>query len=355
MSEVKELVEFDRISAGMADIQEKGNFLPDTTTKEGYEASKRFVLDVTTPTRTDLAKAHKTAKAYWISGGQSIDAKKNEINNLLLDIQKPHQEAYKAFDQIEKDKKLKFEADIQDKINGFYDFKFLVDINVTTSDEMTSIINSCGEIDTVSGFYHRQKDAETAKRETMLILNDCLMSIVTRETEQQRQAELAEENRLRQIQIDEQQAKMDAQQAEMDAKQAEIEAKQKAQADIELKADQAKRQAEYDKNLKIENEIRAKEVEAERKKQAIEREEYAKQQAELAAEQAKQAEINRQKAEQEAQRIADEKRANNNRHATKIKKQAKEFIMSFGIDEKAAVNLVQAISHKDETTLTLNY
>ncbi len=181
------------------------------------------------------------------------------------------------------------------------------------------------------------------------------MGAVAHEAEQQRQAELAEENRLRQIQIDEQQEQMRLQQEEMNAKQAEMEAKLQAQADIELKADQEKRQAEYDKNLKIENEIRAKEDEAERKKQAIEREEYAKQQAERAAEQARQDEINRQQAEQEAQRIADEKRANNNRHATKVKKQAKEFIMSFGVDEKVAVNLVQAISHKDETTLTLNY
>ena len=353
MSEVKELVEFDKISAGMADIQSQGNFLPDTTTKEGYEASKRFVLDVTTPTRTDLAEAHKTAKAYWIAGGKSIDAKKNEINDLLLDIQKPHQEAYKAFDQIKKDKKLKFESDLNEKITVIYNYRVLPP--QANSSVITDIINTCGETDTQEGFYHRAADAAKVRLESLEVLNELLMGAVAHEAEQQRQAELAEENRLRQMQIDEQQAKMEAQQAEMNARQAEMEAKLQAQADIELKADQEKRQAEYDKNLKIENEIRAKEDEAERKKQAVEREEYAKQQAERAAEQARQDEINRQQAEQESQRIADEKRANNNRHATKVKKQAKEFIMSFGIDEKAAVNLVQAISHKDETTLTLNY
>tara|TARA_R110000850_G_scaffold100316_7_gene207548 strand:+ start:5018 stop:6073 length:1056 start_codon:yes stop_codon:yes gene_type:complete len=351
MSEVKELIEFDKIAAGIAGIQEKGNFIPDMSTKEGYNASKRFVLDETTPTRTRLANAHQAAKEYWKVGGQNVDKKKNEILELLVDIQKPHQEAYKAFDQAEKDKKAKFDQDIQDKINKFYDFKFMVDINKTSSEEMTSIIDSCGEIDTIEGFYHKSKEAGSAKHETMIILNDCLLTIVNREAEQQREAELAEENRLRQIQIDEQQEVMRLQQEKMDAQQAEIEAKQQAQADIELKADQEKRQAEYDRKLKIENEIRAKEDEAYRKRQAIEREEYAKKQAELA----KQAEIDRQQAEQEAQRLADEKRANNNRHATKIKKQAKEFIMGFGVDEKTAVKIVQAISHKDEITLTINY
>ena len=107
MNEVKELVEFDKIAAGMAEIQSQGNFLPDTTTKKGYEASKRFVLDITTPTRTSLDKAHKTAKAYWIAGGKGIDSKKNELMDLLVEIQKPHQEAYKDFDQIEKNQACK--------------------------------------------------------------------------------------------------------------------------------------------------------------------------------------------------------------------------------------------------------
>jgi len=88
MSEVKELVEFDKIAAGIATIQDKGNFIPDMSTKEGYQASKRFVLDETTPTRTRLDKAHKTTKEYWKLGGQNVDKKKNEILDLLVDIQR---------------------------------------------------------------------------------------------------------------------------------------------------------------------------------------------------------------------------------------------------------------------------
>lgn len=344
MSEVKELIEFDKIAAGIADIQEKGNFIPDMSTKEGYNASKRFVLDETTPTRTRLADAHKKAKEYWKLGGQNVDKKKNEILELLVDIQRPHQEAYKAHDQAEKVRKAKFEQDIQDKICEFYDFKFMVDINKTSSEEISRIIDSCGEIDTAEGFYHKSKEAEIAKQETMVILNDCLITIVNREAEQQREAELAEENRLRQIQIDEQQEAMRIQQEKMDAQQAEI--------DRVANESRAKAQAEADEKQRLIDEAEQAELE---KKRAVEREEYAKQQAEQAAERAKQDEINRQKAEQEKQRIADEKRANNNRHVTKIKTQAKKFIMSFDIDEETAIKLVQAISHKDESTLTINY
>ena len=156
MSEVNELVEFDKIAAGIAGIQEKGNFLPDTTTKEGYEApSKRFVLDITTPTRTKLDKAHKTAKAYWVAGGKNVDGKKEEIMDILVDIQKPHQEAYKAFDQVEKDKKAKFEQDIQDKIDVLFNYRIIP--NGSTSESITELIQQCGETDTQNGFNHRSK------------------------------------------------------------------------------------------------------------------------------------------------------------------------------------------------------
>ena len=355
MSTVNEMVEFDKLAAGIASIQEKGNFLPNMETKEGYEASKRFVLDFTTPTRTKLDEVHKNAKAYWVKGGKSIDKKKNEIMDLLVDIQKPHQEAYKAFDQAEKDKKLKFESDLQDKINKFYDFKFMVDINVTTSEEITSIIDSCGEIDTVEGFYHRAKDAEITKQETMVILNDCLMSIASREAEQAKQAELAEENRLRQIQIDEQQEAMRLQQEEMDRKQAEFdrienEAKEKAQSEADEKKcliDEAA-QAELEKKQAIEREEQAKQA-------VIEREQYAKQQANLAAEQAIKDEQIKQQKIIDDQKAIDEKRANNNRHVTKIKKQAKESLIAIGLSADDAVKVVQALSGKTIKNCSINY
>ena len=87
MSTENSLKEFDKVMAAVMEIQDKGNFLPDTSTKEGYEASKRFVLDVTTPARTKLTEAHKKAKSHWIAGGKNVDNKKNELMDLLVGIQ----------------------------------------------------------------------------------------------------------------------------------------------------------------------------------------------------------------------------------------------------------------------------
>ena len=241
-----------------------------------------------------------------------------------------------------KDKKAKFEADIQDKIDVFNNYK-LTNPNAN-SGFITDSINQCGETDTVEGFYHRAKDAEQAKQEAMQYLNELLLTAVGREAEEQRQAELAEENRLRQIQIDEQQARMDAQQAEIDARQAEFDRVANEAA--------AKAQAEADEKQRLIDEANHAEQE---KKRAIEREEYAKQQAEAAAEQAKKDEIKRQQAEQEAQRIADEKRASNNRHVTKIKKQAKESFMAIGFSEEDSVKAVQALSRSEIKNCSINY
>jgi len=353
MSEVNELVEFDKIAAGIKGMQEQGNFLPDMSTKEGYEASKRFVLDVTTPTRTKLDKAHKTAKSYWVAGGQNVDAKKNEIMNVLVDIQKPHQEAYKEFDQIAKDKKLKFESDLQDKIDVIYYYR--VTPPNANSTLIAEIIQTCGETDTQEGFYHKTTEAAAVRLESLSSLNESLMGAVAHEAEQERQAQLAEENRIRQIEMDKQQESMRLQQEEMNRKQEEIQQKEYEQDAIAIKAEQEKNQIESDRKLKIKNEERAKQDEIDRKKAATEREEHAAKQAEIAAEQAKQEEQARQQKIADDKREADEKRASNNSHVTKCKKQAKESFVAIGLSEGDAVKAVQALSGNEIKNCSINY
>ncbi len=343
MSEVKELVEFDLISAGIAEMQEKGNFIPDTSTKEGYEASKRFVLDETTPTRTRLDKAHKTAKNYWKIGGQNVDKKKNEILDILVAIQQPHQDAYKAKDQEVKDQKAKFDQDIQDKIDLFAGYCQQASAAIN-SDGVSELIDSCGEIDTVEGFYHRGADAVKAKSDAMTYLNELLMSTVNREAEEKRQADLAEENRLRQIEIDEQQETMRLQQEEMN----------RQQEDINRAANEAaaKAQAEADEKQRLINEAEQAEKE---KQQAIEREEYAKQQSELAAEQAKQAEIERQKEQAIVDQLAAEKREADKKHNAKVNNAILTVLVANGISEKDSKIMIKLAAKRELPQLTINY
>ena len=350
MSEVNELVEFDKIAAGIADIQEKGNFLPDTSTKEGYEASKRFVLDITTPTRTKLNEAHKTAKAYWVAGGKNVDSKKNEIMDILVDIQKPHQEAYKAFDQAEKDKKAKFEADIQAKIMTIYNYRILPP--AANSETITAIIQQCGETDTQDGFYHMAKEAATARVESLEILNELLMGAVSHEAEQVRQAELAEENRLRQIQIDEQQEAMRLQQEKMNAQQAEIdrianEAAEKAQTEANEKQrliNEAE-QAEREKQAAIEEEKRQEQLLEAKKK-------HEKEMADLAIkqEQERLAEIER----LDRERIEKEQALRAGR--TKNRNTAAKFLCeSLGIDKDTAIKIMNLQAEGKVPFVTTNF
>lgn len=219
MSDDKALEEFDKVTSDIAKIKEKGDFVVDMETKEGYEASKRFVLDFTTPARSSLTKAHKSVKEYWVKGGKKVDSIKNELMEVLEEIQNPHQEAYKQVDKLKKEKKERFELALQDKIDFFNGF---LRVNTGNSDQITSIIQSCGEVDTSEGFYHREVDAIKARSEALEYLNELLLSTVSREAEEVRQRELAEENRVRQIAIDEQQEKLRKQQEEIDLKQAEF-------------------------------------------------------------------------------------------------------------------------------------
>jgi len=341
MSQVKELVEFDAIAAGIAEIQEKGNFIPDMSTKEGYQASKRFVLDETTPTRTRLDRAHKTAKAYWKLGGQNVDNKKNEILDLLVEIQKPHQDAYKEFDQIEKDKKLKFESDIQDKINFFN--VCCHQASSANSTGISDLIDSCGEIDTDEGFYHLKKEAIKARADALEFLGEALASAASREAAQQREAELAEQNRIKQEALAAQQEEMRVQQEKMNAQQVEIDRVANEAA--------AKAQAEADEKQRLINETEQAEIE---KQRAIEREQYAKQQTEQAAQQAVEQEKQRQHNERIAQEKAQAKLEANKKHTGMIRGEIKDHLISTcGIDNALATKIVKALLHINR--VTINY
>ena len=140
------------------------------------------------------------------------------------------------------------------------------------------------------------------------------------------------------------------QQEEMNRKQAEIDAKEEEQRKQQQEIEDAKL-AEWVVYISEAYEINA---EMDRQTQIKEREAYAKHQAEIAAENARKQEVLRQQQEQERLRAEKEKLEANKAHVAKKCKQAKEFIMSFDVDEKTAIAIVKAIGNKKEQTLTLN-
>ena len=121
---------------------------------------------------------------------------------------------------------------------------------------------------------------------------------------------------------------------------------------------EARAKAEREESLRKEGELRA-QREAERKELDARR--IVEQQAKVlreAEERARMAEINaRRKAEAEARAIEEEKarREADAAHNKKIKRQAKESLLSLGIDEKICIQIVLAIDAGKINNVTINY
>jgi len=121
---------------------------------------------------------------------------------------------------------------------------------------------------------------------------------------------------------------------------------------------EARAKAEREESLRKEGELRA-QREAERKELDARR--IVEQQAKVlreAEERARMAEINaRRKAEAEARAIEEEKarREADVAHNKKIKRQAKESLLSLGIDEKICIQIVLAIDAGKINNVTINY
>lgn len=200
MSQQYDLSKFDKVMADVETIKEQGNFIPACDTKEGYEASKRFVLDVTAPARKALTEAHKTTKAPFLDACRYLDQKKKELMPILEQIEAPHKEAYKAVDAAKKAEKERFENELAAKVNSIVELRSLP-FNAG-SEFITNRIHECGEIDTSHGFYHRASDAENARQESLEALEYALSEALKREAEALEQQERAAAQKQEQARLD---------------------------------------------------------------------------------------------------------------------------------------------------------
>ena len=102
MSELH-IVEYDEVSQQIDEITEYANFIPDVTTDEGYEKSKRVSLDAG-KLLTALEKTRKDKKSYFINGGKQVDLQAKAIAEKIELIQLPHKSAYKELDRLKKER-----------------------------------------------------------------------------------------------------------------------------------------------------------------------------------------------------------------------------------------------------------
>ena len=183
----------------------------------------------------------------------------------------------------------------------------------------------------------------------------------------------AEEERIAEERAEQERLAKEAQErAEREARIAK-EAKEKAEREAAEREEKLKREAaesaeraERERKESIEREEKAKrdaiaaeerrKLEAEQAEQRrIEAEAKAKRDAEEAADRARKAEIKRQQEEQERKRKEQEAREANKRHIGSIRKSAKESLMSLGLDEEKAKEIVMAIHNGQIANVKINY
>lgn len=188
-----------------------------------------------------------------------------------------------------------------------------------------------------------------ADHEIALLLNEKF----DRELEEKRKAE-EEAERQRKEAEEKARIERERQIAEEARIKAEQEAKEREER-LERERQEAIQREEQAKRDAIAAEERRKAQEEENERQRKLAEEKAKRDAEEAVERARQAEIQRQHEEQERQRKEQEQREANKRHIGAIRKAAKESLMTLGLDEQTAREIVLAIHNGQVANVKINY
>ena len=344
---------YNEFEAGMAKLEEVSNFLPDATTKEGYEKSKRIALDIG-KVKSKLEKVRVSEKSYWLEGGRQVQTQAKEIEVRLVNLIEPHKEAYKAVDNAEKLKKQKRQDEATAKIET-------IAIMIETAEHLDSVgvselMEQCEQFDTENGLWELTNDGIACKLRVGKKLLDMYLTKQQNEANEKELAELRAKQAIQdQKDHDARIAKQASEQAEKD-KQEAIEREEQAKAN-QLKAEQdkiktEKRLKELDKQYKIDAEMQ-KEAAIERARQAkIE----AENQAEESAKRARQEEQAKFKAQKEAHEKHQAELEANKRHVGAICKATKEsLIQECELDEDTAVKVTKAIAKKLIANLIVQY
>lgn len=316
------IVEYDEIRAGIEKVKDACNFIPDTSTKEGYEKSKRVALDHG-KLLTSLEKIRKERKSYWLEGGKQVDAQAKAIASEIEAAIAPHKEAYKKLDNERKEREAARVAKLESRVECLRNLPD--DMRDSSSDEILAAMNALNDEECLD-FYEFTKVALEARNSSKERLAQLYTQVKNREDER------AELDLLRK-------------QAE---ERAIFEREEQIKREAIAKAEQEKQQA-------IEAQRAAELAKFEAEKRALEQEKLAAKQAEEAAERARLDEIARQEAEALRIKQEEEAREANKKHVGNIRKKAKEALMHVGADEEIAKKIVLAINAGEIPNVSIKY
>ena len=119
-----QIQEYDPYRQQMAELQDICNFIPDTSTTEGYDKSKRLALDGRKVFNA-LESARKVKKADILETGRLIDSECKEIQGQISQAINPHLVAYKEVDNRERIRKEELDRSIDSRIEAFRNCVYL--------------------------------------------------------------------------------------------------------------------------------------------------------------------------------------------------------------------------------------
>ena len=332
-NELIKVSEYDEFRKKLDEVKEACNFLPDVSTDEGYDKSKRVSLDVG-KALTALEKTRKELKAESLAFGKTVDTEAKSIAATLIEFQLPHKEAYKELDNLKKEREASRKAELEERVRVL---RGLPEAMKDSDSEGCKMALESLNAEECLDFYEYATQALEARNAS----REALSKMFAEKLQQEKDAdELAE---LRKKQAEQDQKDRDdriAKEASEKAEREAAEAKAAEQAAIKQAAEAVRLREESEK---LAEERR---VEAERQA-AID--------AEKAAEAARQQQIQIQKSKEAAEQAEQEKREANKRHVGSVRKAAKESIMAIGLSEGDANKLVMAISNGDIDKVTINY
>jgi len=362
------VVEYDEIAQQMNEVKEYANFIPNASTDEGYQKSKRVSLDIG-KLQTALEAKRKEKKAFYLEGGKLVDSTAKDLSSSLEEMQKPHMLAYKELDNIKKQREADRKAELESRV--LYIRNLPSSLADSCSEEIQAAMNKMGQ-EECENFYEFTADALKARNETRAALATLFTETLKAEKDAQELALLRKQQAEREIKDREERIANEAKAiAEAAAKKAiddANEAKQKA-VDDKIKADKELLASQENARLLSEQAARDK---ANREQLAYISEAYeinddidrrvhsaimAKQAEDrrvAEVEAARQSEIKRQEDEAELTRLNKEKLENDKKHVGAVRCEIKKHIMAGAdIDENTARLVV--LSLLKSSRITINY
>lgn len=327
VTETNGVAEYDEFRAKINEVKEACDFIPDVSTDEGYDKSKRISLDVG-KVLTALEKKRKELKAESLEFGRKIDAEAKSIAGELSEFQLPHKQAYKELDDLRKQREAERKAQLQERVDNLQTLPEVM--RDSSSEEVKAALENVMAEECLD-FYEFTEQALKARNSAKEALSNMFKEKLQQETER------AELERLRREQEERAQRDREERIAKEAADKAEREAAKKIDAERQARAE-VERKAEEDRRL------------AEQK--AIEAKQRAEREVREAAERAlkeREEEENRAR-EEEAARRADEE------HRLSVHSGILEALTSrCSLTAPQAENVVAALSRNEVPFVQINY